>query len=267
MPSQQPLDRIPVLLFLVLFVLANVIAYEIGFRIGVWAKRRGPEDDGDDGPTGLIVGSILGLMAFLLAITMGMASDRFDNRRSLVLQETNAIGTTYLRAGYLAEPASSESQELLRQYVPHRIATSDLSEVAANIEASEELHTELWAIAEDVARTDGSDVTALYIESLNEVIDLHTMRVVAGVYSRVPPTILWLLVAGVVLSLGLVGYNAGLSRKRSPVIATVLVVALGAVIWLVVDLRPATGWPDHHQPAAAHRSRRVARVLAVGLRS
>ena len=64
----------------------------------------------------------------------------------------------------------------------------------------------------------------------------------AGVYARVPPTILWLLVAGVVLSLGLVGYNAGLSRRRSPIIAIVLVISLGAVIWLVVDLdRPQDG--------------------------
>ena len=70
------------------------------------------------------------------------------------------------------------------------------------------------------------DVTALFIESLNEVIDLHTSRFVAGVYARVPPTILLLLLAGVILSLGLVGYNAGLSEKRSPIIAIVLVIAL-----------------------------------------
>jgi hypothetical protein len=74
------------------------------------------------------------------------------------------------------------------------------------------------------------------------VIDLHESRIVAGLYARVPPTILWLLVAGVILSLGLVGYNAGLSKQRSPVIATVLVVALGATLWLVIDLdRPAEG--------------------------
>lgn len=240
MASQQPLDQFPVLLLLAIFVAANVIAYEVGFRIGIWSKRRDPE--GEEGASGLIVGSIIGLMAFLLAITMGMASERFDARRSLVLQETNAIGTTYLRAGYLSEPASSDSQALLREYVPLRVATDDREQVAANIAASEDIQAELWTIAEEVARTDGSDVTALYVESLNEVIDLHTMRVVAGVYSRVPPTILWLLIAGVVLSLGLVGYNAGLSRKRSPVIATVLVVSLGAVIWLVVDLdRPQDG--------------------------
>ena len=240
MGSQQPLDQIPVFLFLVLFALANLVAYEVGFRLGTWSKERDP--DGEEGATGLIVGSIIGLMAFLLAITMGMAGDRFDTRRGLVLAETNAIGTTYLRAGYLSEPASSDSQALLREYVPLRIATSDRARLAANIEASEEIQAELWAIAEEVARTEGSDVTALYIESLNEVIDLHTERIVAGVYARVPPTILWLLVAGVVLGLGLVGYNAGLSRRRSPIIAIVLVISLGAVIWLVVDLdRPQDG--------------------------
>ena len=240
MPSQQPLDNVPILLFVGVFVLLNFVAYEVGFRIGVWSKQRDP--DAPEGPTGLIVGSILGLMAFLLAITMGMASDRFDTRRGLVLAETNAIGTAYLRAGYLSEPASTESQALLREYVPHRIATSDPAQVAASIERSEEIQAELWTIAEEVARTEGNDVVALYIESVNEVIDLHTTRVVAGVYSRVPPTILWLLVAGVILSLGLVGYNAGLDRRRSPLIAIVLVVALGAVIWLVVDLdRPQDG--------------------------
>ena len=133
----------------------------------------------------MIVGSILALMAFLLAITMGMASDRFDTRRGLVLPEANALGTTYLRAGYLSEPASSMSKELIREYVPLRIAP-DRAQLATNIEQSEEIQAELWTIAEEVARTEGSDVVALYIESLNEVIDLHTTRVVAGVYSRVP---------------------------------------------------------------------------------
>ncbi|WP_417565697.1 hypothetical protein [Marinobacter sp.] len=61
--------------------------------------------DEKEGPTGMIVGSLLALMAFLLAVAMGMASDRFDTRRGLVLAGANSIGTTYLRAGYLPEPA------------------------------------------------------------------------------------------------------------------------------------------------------------------
>ncbi len=238
--SQQPLDDIPVFLFVAIFVLINLVVYEIGFRIGHRLKKA--EAAEDDGPTGMIVGSILALMAFLLAITMGMASDRYDNRRGLVLAEANALGTTFLRAGYLSEPNSSEMQDLIREYVPLRIGTSDRAQLARNIEESEGLQALMWSIAEDEARTNGSDVTALFIESLNEVIDLHESRIVAGIYARVPPTILWLLVAGVILSLGLVGYNAGLSGRRSPVIATVLVISLGATLWLVVDLdRPAEG--------------------------
>ena len=62
--------------------------------------------------------SILALLAFLLAVTMGMASDRFDTRRGLVREEANTIGTTYLRAGYLAEPYAKDIQNLLREYAP-----------------------------------------------------------------------------------------------------------------------------------------------------
>jgi hypothetical protein len=241
--SHQPLDSIPILVFVALFVVVILAVYEVGYQIGKFVRRRGTDDSKpDEGPTGIIVGAILGLMAFLLAITMGMASDRFDARRALVLSETNAIGTLYLRAGYLDEPASSDMRTLIREYVPLRIAPSDEAQIVANVERSEELHAQMWAIAEDVAQAQPSDVTALFIESLNEVIDLHTSRFVAGVYARVPPTILLLLVAGVILSLGLVGYNAGLLEKRSPIIAIVLVIALGATLWLVIDLdRPREG--------------------------
>jgi hypothetical protein len=182
-------------------------------------------------------------MAFLLATTMGMASDRFDTRRKLVLEEANSIGTTYLRAGYLPEPASSEIRDLLRKYVPLRIATDDLAEVRANITRSAEIQTQLWLIAEDLARANpGSEALMLYISSLNETIDLHETRITAGLYARVPETILLLLVLGSTVAMCMVGYNAGLTRQRSPLTAVVLIVALGAVTTIVIDLdRPRDG--------------------------
>jgi hypothetical protein len=127
-----------------------------------------------------------------------------------------------------------------------RIATAP--NLQANIVRSEELQRQMWGIAQDVARNNGSDVVALFIESLNETIDLHESRLAAGLYARVPPTILWLLIGGAILSLGLVGYNAGLAGRRNPVIAVLLVVAIGAVITLVVDLdRPADGFIQTNQ--------------------
>jgi hypothetical protein len=242
MPSTQLLDSLPILGVFVAFAIFTMLCYEGGFRLGRWYQVRTPGEQ--EGPTGLLVGSILALLAFLLAVTMGMASDRFDARRAIVLDEANAIGTTYLRAGYLPEPASSQIRELLREYVPLRVVVTDQANVAADIQSSQEILTKAWAVAQDVARTtDKGDLVALFIESLNETIDLHETRVTAGLYSRVPETVVLLLVGGSALSLGMVGYSAGLTKRRGLLNAIVLVLALGAVIMIVVDLdRPREGF-------------------------
>jgi hypothetical protein len=196
-----------------------------------------------EGPTGMLVGSILALLAFLLAVTMGMASDRFDARRAIVLAEANAIGTTYLRAGYIPEPASSQVRELLREYVPIRIGLTDATNIESEIDQSAAILAQLWTVTEGVAREHGSDVIALFVESVNETIDLHESRVTARLYSRVPETVLLLLVGGAALSLGMVGYSAGLTKRRSLLSAFVLVLTLGAVITIVIDLdRPREGF-------------------------
>ena len=84
------LENLPISGVFVVFAIVSLILYELGFRIGRWVQRRTPEET--EGPTGMIVGSILALMAFMLAITMGMASDRFDVRRGLVLEEAIRMG-------------------------------------------------------------------------------------------------------------------------------------------------------------------------------
>ena len=241
MPGSQLLDSLPILAVFGVFALISMACYEAGFRLGRWWQDREPGEQ--EGPTGMLVGSILALLAFLLAVTMGMASDRFDTRRAVVLDEANAIKTTYLRAGYLPEPASSESRELLREYVPLRIVLTAGGTSTRTSQRSLEIQQQLWAIGEDVARTtDQGDLVSLYLDSLNQVIDLHEARVTAR-FARVPETILLLLVGGSALSLGMVGYSAGLTKRRSLLSAVVLVIALGAVIAIVVDLdRPRDGF-------------------------
>ena len=238
----QLLDQLPILAVFALFALVALACFEGGYRIGRWWQEKTPDEK--EGPTDMLVGSLLALMAFLLAVTMGMASDRFDTRRALVLEEANSIGTTYLRAGYLPEPAATEIRELLREYTPLRIGAADRAQEAANFARSPQIHAELWAHVEELAEQgQDSELLALFIESLNETIDLHETRLTALVYARVPETVVLLLIVGAALTLGMVGYSAGLTRRRSILTATVLVVVLGAVITLVIDLdRPRDGF-------------------------
>jgi hypothetical protein len=247
--NTQFLDQFPVPVVFVLFAVVTLACFEGGFRIGRWWQERMPGEQ--EGPTDMLVGSLLALMAFVLAITMGMAADRFDARRGMVLAEANAIGTTFQRAEYLPEIEGQAVQELLRVYLPLRIATDDPADVASNIQRSIEVQAELRAITANVAQSGHSpDLVASFGESVNEIISLHESRVVAGLYARVPETIMVLLLAGSALSLVMVGYSGGLTGKRSVLSAIVTIVALGAVTTLVVDLdRPQDGFLTVSQQA------------------
>lgn len=239
---RQLLDSYPIAAVFVMFAIVTLVCFELGFRIGRWWQDRMPGEQ--EGPTDMLVGSLLALMAFVLAITMGMAADRFDARRGMVLAEANAIAAAYLQADYLPDPAAEQMKELLREYLPLRIATDDMAQLQANIEQSAVLHGEMWALTKEVTRSGHSpDLMSAFGGSLTEIVNLNQTRIVAGLYARVPETIMILLLAGSALSLGMVGYNAGLSRRRSVLSAVVLVFALGAVTTLVVDLdRPQQGF-------------------------
>ena len=237
----QLLDPIPVTLVLVGFMFAALVTSEIGFRIGRWWQLRSPGQQ--EGPTEMLVGSILTMLSFLLAVTMGMASDRFDTRRGLVRDEANTIRTTFLRAGYLTEPYGKDIQNLLREYVPLRIVSPHYTQLAASNARSKKIHVELWTQTRELIReTPDTETKALFIESINELIEMHTTRVTAGV-SRVPETVILVLIIGAVLTLGVMGYSAGLTTRRGMLSGVVLMVALGTILTLVIDLdRPRDGF-------------------------
>jgi hypothetical protein len=243
----QFLDAIPIVAVFFAFVVISLVVFEVGYRLGRWWQRRTP--DHKEGPTGMLVGSVLGLLAFLLAVTMSMASDRFDTRRGLVLEETNSIGTTYLRAGFLDEPAASNVKKLLREYVPLRVTVNDRAQYLANQEASIAILNQIWKQAEEVAKAHPeSETVSLFIQTLNDTIDLQTTRATAIIVARVPETILILLFLGEVLAMGIVGYSAGLTGSRGLVAALMLVLAFSAVLTLLVDLdRPRDGFLQVNQ--------------------
>ena len=238
--NQDLLDPIPVGVVFLLFTVVTFACFEIGFRIGVWWQAREPGEQ--EGPADMLVGSLLGLMAFVLAITLGLASDRFDTRRGLVVAEANAISTAYLRADLLPPADGAQLKSLLREYLPLRIVTN-ATDIPAHIEASDDLRRRMWAVEAAVAQSGYTgDLTASVGEALTDLVAISEQRIVAGLYARVPKTILFLLLGGSALSLVMVGYSAGIKGRRSILTASVLILVLGVVTTLVVDLdRPYEG--------------------------
>lgn len=217
--------------------------------IGFWVKKRSANGGGDGivkSDLALILGAVLTMLALMLGFSYAMAAGRFDIRRQLVVDEANALGTAYLRAGTLAEPRCSDIRELLRGYAAERAAIARMADVTPEqiVELDvrfKRLHGLLWAHAEALARETPSPIAALFIQSLNELIDLHSKRL-AAFRNRVPFPIFMVLFVASAVTLWLAGYYLGFSEKRLRSLTTVFSFLVATVMWLIMDLdQPGRG--------------------------
>jgi hypothetical protein len=240
MQTTGPMDALPLWGLFIVILIVVLLSVECGYRLGRFRRRRSEQEK--EAPVGTMVGATLGLLAFILAFTFGLAAGRFDTRRQVLLDEANAIGTTYLRAGMLPE-RGEEVRRLLRDYVRTRVDAVRSGEVTAAIRRSEDIQQQVWTEAETVAQKNpNSIVVGLFIQSLNETIDLHAKRVQASVRSRIPGAIWVGLFSIAVLSLMAMGYLEGLSGTRRSLAVLAVAVAFSVVIELIADLdRPQEG--------------------------
>lgn len=213
-----------------------------GTIVGRWLRTR-PEPNHQ--PVGVVQAALLGLVGLVLAFGLTMAVGRYDNRRAIVVQEANDIGTTFLRAQLLAEPNRTRSLALLRRYadsavdLPDQVPDSD--RFGDDARRMEDLQRELWAGAGDAVRADPTGTAPrLYVESLNAMIDSHTDRV-TSLRNRVPSTVVVLQVLGSAVAVGVLAlYLALLGRGLVTSLVAASVVIL--ILFISLDLdRPHRG--------------------------
>jgi len=196
-------------------------------------------------PVGVLQGALLGLVGLVLAFGLALAVGRYESRRAAVVDDANAIGTTYLRAQTLAEPARARSLELLRRYTDTSIR---LSEAIPNSDASrraiddgEHLQRRLWALAGGALSDAPRDsAPRLYVETLNGMIDMQTVRI-AALNNRVPGAVLFVEVLFAAVAFGLLAfYLALLGRGVLPVFLAAGLICLLLLVTFDLD-RPTRG--------------------------
>ena len=235
------LDQVPLWGLFLATMLIVIGAIEFGYRLGQHRHRR--SDQEKDAPVGAIVAATLGLLAFMLAFTFGLAASRFDARRMVVLEESNAIGTANLRAGLLPEPYRAAFHQLFEQYVDARLEALNPGATARAISKSNDLHRALWSQASALAAQDNRSIlTGIFVESLNEVIDLHAKRVMLALRNRIPGLVWFVLYFIATVSMGALGYQEGLSGSRRSLAVLALALTFSSVRLLIADLdRPQEG--------------------------
>jgi hypothetical protein len=219
-------------------LLGALILLEVGRRIAI---RRSARDDKIDAGLGVVEGAVFGLFGLIVAFTFSGAASRFDTRRQLVVEETNAIGTAYLRVDLLAREAQPAIRETFRRYLDARLAVyekiADADAARAELARANKLQGEIWnqAVTGSQAADVHPDAGKLLLPALNEMIDITTARTMAT--QMHPPPIMFILLFGLALTSALLaGYSMAAGKQRSWLHMICFALVAAVAVYVILDI-------------------------------
>jgi hypothetical protein len=215
------------------FLLIAEAGHRIGrrlYKVGDAAHRR---------QIGAVQAAVLGLLALLLGFTFSMAADRYDHRRELVLQHADTVRTAWLRGGLLPDAHREPVRDLLRGYLDIQVRSQDIlgdaAAMAAGRRRSADIQAALWQHAEASAQEAPNDITATFLEALNDMIAIDMARVTAS-KQRSPAGVWLILIVEGAVGCWTSAYGAGAEGVRSALTSVLLPLLLTVVMLLIVDL-------------------------------
>jgi hypothetical protein len=202
----ENLAHYPLLLFAAVFV-----ALWLASVTGAWLRSRNPGTvDEQNEDLGVILGATLTLLALMVGFSVSMASNRYDQRKSLEEAETNAIGTEILRADLLPPQDAANIRGLLGAYLDQRILfyiNEDLTRQTEIDRRVSQLQADLWAAVRAPAAAQPTPIAALVLAGMNDVINSQGYTQ-AAFWNRIPRAVWWLMATIALCSNVLFGYRS-----------------------------------------------------------
>jgi hypothetical protein len=239
------LDQIPLPIMFAALTGLMVLFMEAGYQI---ASRWQKKNKAQIAQVRAIMGASLGLLGFMLAFSFSMAQRHFEERTAAYLVEVGELDSAFRSSEMLKPKHRDQAKDLLRLFVQTRLETreaanrEDMAAVMEKLVASEQIHTQLWTVATSATATmDESTEPGRFSDAVLAIIKAHDVRLQAGLFNRIPPFIWYTLFFMSLLSMLIMGYQAGLSDARSRLATWGLALTFSVVMMLVTDLdRPAS---------------------------
>jgi hypothetical protein len=219
--------------------LGMLLFLEIGRRLGI----RRLNDDSSTAAEGIGAadGAVFAVLGLLIAFTFSGATARFDSRRQLIVEETNDIGTAYLRLDLLPADAQPALRESFRRYLDSRIEVyrkfPDITAVRESLVKANELQSQIWRQAVAAIRTEGVPpaATMLLLPALNAMIDITTTRTMA--MQLHPPAVVFVMLFGLALAASfLAGYGMTGSKIRSRFHMLGFALVMAVAVFVILDI-------------------------------
>ncbi len=223
-------------LFIAFLFVGMLACLEIGRSLG---RHSPPQQEGKEGLS-IIEGAIFALLGLLVAFTFSGAAERFENRRHLIVEEANDIGTAYLRVDLLPPQSQPEIRELFREYVDSRLDTYSHASNGAlarqHFARSQDLQAQIWqksVVA--AAQTNNTAASMLLLPALNSMFDITTVRIAST--EDHPPNIIFGMLALIALATSLMaGFEMAGATSRSWLHILGYAFILSVAVYVIVDL-------------------------------
>ncbi len=226
------------ILFLTILFFLNLLFLFLGYKYS--SKYKSSRKDQKESSMKIIEGSMLALLGLLLAFTFSSAVNKFDQRRTLIIDETNAIGTFYLRLDLLSIESKETAKKMLKTYLDLHIkayqALPDIQEAEYYLGESHKYQIKIWnEVTSSCATMKNRYSCMLIIPALNQVIDIENMRI-KNMQLHPPKYIFVLLIFVSLVATFFIGSHIS-SRKETSIVHIVfysLIISL--IIFTIIDM-------------------------------
>jgi hypothetical protein len=224
------------------WLIASTIAFAmvVGWLAGRWRGRRVRVELAVRGqtPVSKFEDASLAVLGLLLAFTFSTALGKHDQRRMMVVADSNAIGDFYACASLLREPVRTKLRSVIHDYVTLRSDLSQHRYDEATFERAlgqfQQMHNQMVELVSQ-ALENGTPIAVSLTNTLDAVTSSHAARW-AAIKDRLPASIVLLLLLSAVISAMLVGREQG-ATHQSDIDGTVcFIILVSFAIYVILDL-------------------------------
>ncbi|HLW65519.1 MAG TPA: hypothetical protein VKS79_09390 [Gemmataceae bacterium] len=191
-----------------------------------------------ESPPGKLNDAVLALLGLLLAFTFSMSMLKHEQRRQMVVADSNAIGEFYNTASQLKEPVRGKLCALIRRYAEHQLslaqASTNRASVQQNLLEAREMHRQMRSLVGE-ALDNEAPVAVQLTTLLNQVTSAHGARM-AAYRDRLPSSVVLILCLAAVTAMILLGWQHGATNEHRSGAVIGFAILVSLVLWLTLDL-------------------------------
>jgi len=219
----------------------SLLIFWISARIGgALRKRQGELSEDIYHDFVFVISATLTLLGLIIAFTFVMAVNRYDQRKNYEEEETNAIGTEFVRTDLLPADDAVRVRALLKRYLDQRVLhyeSRNEQQIRQIDVQTARLQAEMWSAVATPAAAQPTPVASLVLSGMNDVLNSQGYTTAAW-RNRIPIAAWALLIMISIFCNLMIGYSA---HGRSSFLLVVLPIALSTTLFLIADVDSPRG--------------------------